>query len=72
MPFGAERYLERDGRPLVVKKQVVLRTKVELFPEGGNIVQGLEEKIAFKATHHPPIKLPISTNNAGSKLQTYL
>ena len=24
VPFGAERYLERDGRPLVVKKQVVL------------------------------------------------
>jgi preprotein translocase subunit SecD len=24
VPFGAERYLERDGRPLIVKKQVVL------------------------------------------------
>lgn len=24
VPFGSERYLERDGRPLVVKKQVVL------------------------------------------------
>jgi preprotein translocase subunit SecD len=24
VPFGTERYLERDGRPLVVKKQVVL------------------------------------------------
>lgn len=34
-----------------ITKQVVLRTKVELFPEGGNIVQGLEEKIAFKATN---------------------
>jgi preprotein translocase subunit SecD len=24
VPFGAERYMERDGRPLIVKKQVVL------------------------------------------------
>ncbi len=24
VPFGSERYLERDGRPLIVKKQVVL------------------------------------------------
>ncbi len=24
VPFGTERYLERDGRPLIVKKQVVL------------------------------------------------
>lgn len=35
----------------MVKKPVVLRTKLELFPEGGGIVEGLVEKIAFKATN---------------------
>lgn len=34
-----------------VKKPVVLRTKLELFPEGGTIVEGLDEKIAFKASN---------------------
>ncbi len=34
-----------------VKKQVVLRTKLELFPEGGSIVEGLDERIAFKASN---------------------
>lgn len=34
-----------------VKKQVILRTKLELFPEGGSLVEGLDEKIAFKATN---------------------
>ena len=34
-----------------VKKQVVLRTKLELFPEGGHLVEGLNEQVAFKATN---------------------
>jgi len=41
--------INKIGKP--EKKQVVLRTKLELFPEGGSIVAGLEEKIAFKATN---------------------
>ncbi len=34
-----------------VKKPIVLRTKLELFPEGGSIIEGLDEKIAFKASN---------------------
>ncbi len=41
--------INKGGQP--VKKQVVLRTRFELFPEGGAIVEGLDEKIAFKATN---------------------
>lgn len=41
--------INKIGKP--EKKQVVLRTKLELFPEGGSIVTGLDEKIAFKATN---------------------
>ncbi|HCL04807.1 MAG TPA: hypothetical protein DHW64_02075 [Chitinophagaceae bacterium] len=40
-----------NKRDKPVKKQVVSRTKLELFPEGGAIVEGLEEKIAFKASN---------------------
>lgn len=49
--FIYQRDISINKTEKTVKKQVVLRTKVELFPEGGNIVQGLEEKIAFKATN---------------------
>jgi hypothetical protein len=41
--------VNKIGKP--EKKQVVLRTKLELFPEGGSIVTGLDEKVAFKATN---------------------
>lgn len=41
--------INKIGKP--EKKQVVLRTKLELFPEGGSIITGLDEKIAFKATN---------------------
>ncbi len=37
------------GTP-VAKTKPVRKTRVELFPEGGNLVQGLDEKIAFKAS----------------------
>lgn len=33
------------------KSQPVMRTRVELFPEGGYLVQGLNTRIAFKATN---------------------
>lgn len=49
--FIYQRDISINRAEKTVKKPVVLRTKVELFPEGGNIVQGLEEKIAFKATN---------------------
>lgn len=49
--FIYQRDISINRTEKTVKKPVVLRTKVELFPEGGNIVQGLEEKIAFKATN---------------------
>lgn len=39
------------GAELTPRKQTVTRTKVELFPEGGVLVQGLNEKVAFKATN---------------------
>ncbi len=34
-----------------IKKQAISRTRLELFPEGGTLVEGLEEKIAFKSTN---------------------
>ncbi len=33
------------------KKPVVLKTRVETFPEGGFIIQGLNTRVAFKATN---------------------
>jgi hypothetical protein len=33
------------------QKPVVLRTKVETFPEGGFLIQGLNTRVAFKATN---------------------
>jgi hypothetical protein len=38
-----------NGTP-VSKAKPVRKTHVELFPEGGNLVLGLDEKIAFKAS----------------------
>jgi hypothetical protein len=34
-----------------VRKPVVYRTRVETFPEGGNLVYGLRTRVAFKATN---------------------
>ena len=34
-----------------VRKPVVYKTKVESFPEGGFLIQGIETRIAFKATN---------------------
>lgn len=33
------------------KKPVVLKTRVETFPEGGFLIQGLRSRVAFKATN---------------------
>ena len=50
--FAYEKELTiNTGAPNGVKKQVVYKTKVETFPEGGFLVHGLMTRVAFKATN---------------------
>ncbi len=48
--YGRDLLINSDALP--VKKPVVVpKTKLELFPEGGFLVQGLTSRLAFKATN---------------------
>jgi hypothetical protein len=50
--FTYERELTiNNPSPSITKKPVILKTKVETFPEGGMLVNGLTTQIAFKATN---------------------
>ncbi|MFN3666279.1 MAG: hypothetical protein ACK4S0_08975, partial [Sediminibacterium sp.] len=49
--FIYQKDIQINNGKLPAKKVTVIRTRVEVFPEGGNLVQGLTEKVAFKATN---------------------
>ena len=40
-----------DGTVTKTKTAPILKTKIEVFPEGGVLVNGLSSKVAFKATN---------------------
>lgn len=52
------------------KQQTKMRTLFQLFPEGGTIVEGLEEKIAFKATNQfgIPVRVKAVLLNSRNKV----
>ncbi len=45
VPFGAERYLERDGRPVIVKKQVILTGESLTDAQPGIDTQSQQPKV---------------------------
>jgi hypothetical protein len=47
----AKELIINTGAANTNQKPVVLRTKVETFPEGGFLIQGLNTRVAFKATN---------------------
>lgn len=49
--FLYQKDIRINNGKLPAKKATAIRTQVEVFPEGGNLVQGLTEKVAFKATN---------------------
>ncbi|OYZ47418.1 MAG: hypothetical protein B7Y15_14345, partial [Bacteroidetes bacterium 24-39-8] len=40
-----------SGKPTSSIQKIVLKSRVDLFPESGNLVQGVNNRIAFKATN---------------------
>lgn len=72
--FSYEKDLLVNSHTNPVKRTpVVLKTKVETFPEGGFLVQGLPSKIAFKATNQygtPVLIKGILVNNRNRTLDT--
>lgn len=56
------------GTP-IAKTRNVQRTKLELFPEGGNLVLGLDEKIAFKASNQSGMPVMFKGQLLNSKNQ---
>ncbi len=73
--FSYERQLAINTQPAADFKKPVFvpRTKVELFPEGGFLVQGVSSRVAFKATNqfgNPVLIKGILVNDKNKTLDT--
>jgi hypothetical protein len=72
--FLYERDIVINSNTLPVKKPVVIpRTRVDLFPEGGFLVQGIASRLAFKAVNqfgNPVMIKGVLVNSKGKAIDT--
>ncbi|MCW3088072.1 MAG: hypothetical protein JWQ78_1458, partial [Sediminibacterium sp.] len=71
--YGRELVINTPAAPANKKPVMATRTKVETFPEGGFLIQGLTSRVAFKATNQfgtPVLIKGILQNDKNKTLDT--